>query len=90
MKILITGGLGHIGSYLIENFKKIKNIKSIYIIDNFSTNRYCSLFNIPKSNKKIYFYQKDLSLPNSLKKFKKVDIVINLDSLTDAANSLKI
>ena len=90
MKILITGGLGHIGSYLIENFKKIKNIKSIYIIDNFSTNRYCSLFNIPKSNKKIYFYQKDLSLPNSLKKFKKVDIVINLASLTEAANSLKI
>ena len=45
MKILITGGLGHIGSYLLENIDKIKFIKKIYIIDNLSTNRYCSLFN---------------------------------------------
>ena len=27
MKILITGGLGHIGSYLLENIGKIKLIK---------------------------------------------------------------
>ena len=54
MKILITGGLGHIGSYIIENIKKIKFVKKIYIIDNLSTNRYCSLFNLQKINKKIY------------------------------------
>jgi len=90
MKILITGGLGHIGSYLLENIKNIKRVKKIYIIDNLSTNRYCSLFNLQKSNKKIYFYQKDLSLPDALKNFKKVDIVINLASLTDAEGSLKI
>jgi len=30
MKILITGGLGHIGSYLIENIGKIKFVKKIY------------------------------------------------------------
>ena len=90
MKILITGGLGHIGSFIVENINKIKNIKKIYIIDNFSTERYCSLFNLPKSNKKIIFYQKDLSKKNILNKFVKVDVVINLASLTDAANSLKI
>ena len=90
MKILITGGLGHIGSYLLENIDKIKFIKKIYIIDNLSTNRYCSLFNLPKTDKKIYFYQNDLSLKNSLKNFKKVDVVVNLASLTDAENSLKI
>ena len=90
MKILITGGLGHIGSYLLENINKIKHIKKVYIIDNFVTNRYCSLFNLPKTNKKIFFYNKDLSVKNSLKNFKKVDIVIHLASLTDAANSLKI
>ena len=49
MKILITGGLGHIGSYFLENIYKIKNIKKIYIIDNLSTNRYCSLFNLKNS-----------------------------------------
>ena len=90
MKILITGGLGHIGSYLLENIDKIKFLKKIYIIDNLSTNRYCSLFNLPKTNKKIYFYQNDLSLKNALKNFKKVDVVLNLASLTDAEGSLKI
>ena len=90
MKILITGGLGHIGSYLLENIDKIKFIKKIYVIDNFSTNRYCSLFNLAKTDKRIYFYQKDLAVSNALKNFKKVDIVINLASLTDAEGSLNI
>jgi UDP-glucose 4-epimerase len=90
MKILITGGLGHIGSYLLQNINKIKNVKKVYIIDNLSTNRYYSLFNFPKSKKKIIFFQKDLSVSDSLKKFQKVDIVINLASITDAEGSLKI
>ena len=90
MKILITGGLGHIGSYIIQHINKIKVLKKIYIIDNFSTQRYCSLFNLSRSNKKIYFIQKDLSQKNSLKNFRKVDAVINLASITDAAGSLKI
>ena len=84
MKILITGGLGHIGSYLLENINKIKFIKKIYVIDNLATNRYCSLFNLPKTNKKIYFYQNDLSLKNALKDFKKVDVVVNLASFTSS------
>jgi len=90
MKILITGGLGHIGSYLLENINKIKFIKKVYVIDNFTTNRYCSLFNLPKTNKKIYFHQKDLTSNYALKNFRKVDIVIHLASLTDAAHSLNI
>ena len=90
MKILITGGLGHIGSYLLENVNRIKYIKKIYIVDNLLTNRYCSLFNISKSSKKIYFYHKDLASNDALKNFKKVNIVINLASITDAEGSLKI
>ena len=90
MKILITGGLGHIGSYILQHINKIKVLKKIYIIDNFSTQRYCSLFNLSRSNKKIYFIQKDLSQKNSLKNFRNVDAVINLASITDAAGSLKI
>ena len=90
MKILITGGLGHIGSYLLENINKIKLVKKVYVIDNFTTNRYCSLFNLPKTNKKIYFYQKDLASNYALKNFKKVSIVIHLASLTNAEHSLNI
>ena len=58
MKILITGGLGHIGSYLLENINKIKNINKIYVIDSLSTNRFSSLFNLPKSKKKYFFFRK--------------------------------
>ena len=88
--VLITGGLGHIGSYLLENINKIKFIKTVYIIDNLSTNRYYSLFDTKKTKKKIFFINKDLSKKNSLNNFQKVDIVINLASITDAEGSLKI
>ena len=90
MKLLITGGLGHIGSYLLENINKIKFIKTVYIIDNLSTNRYYSLFDTKKTKKKIFLINKDLSKKNSLNNFQKVDIVINLASITDAEGSLKI
>ena len=90
MKILITGGLGHIGSYFLQNINKIKILKKIYVIDNLATQRYCSLFNFPKTNKKIFFIQKDLSLKNSLNNFQRVDVVLNLASTTDAEGSLKI
>tara|TARA_X000001036_G_scaffold402552_1_gene408425 strand:+ start:458 stop:1390 length:933 start_codon:yes stop_codon:yes gene_type:complete len=90
MKILITGGLGHIGSYILKNIKKLRIVKKIYIIDNLSTQRYSSLFDVESKNKKIYFIEKDLSKKNSLNKFKKVDVVLNLASMTDAAGSLKI
>ena len=44
MKILITGGLGHIGSYFIENINKVKNLKTIYIVDNLSGERTSDFF----------------------------------------------
>ena len=90
MKILITGGLGHIGSYLLQNINKIKILKKIYVIDDLSTQRYCSLFYLPKTSKKIFFVQKDLSLKNALNNVQKVDVVINLASITDAEASLNM
>ena len=35
MKIVITGGMGFVGSHLINN---LKNKNEIFVIDNFSTN----------------------------------------------------
>ena len=90
MKILITGGLGHIGSHFLENIHKIRKIKEIHIIDNLLTNRYPTLFNYKKNKKKVFFYKMDLDVNNSLKKFKRVDVVLNLASITDAEGSLKI
>ena len=90
MKILLTGGLGHIGSYFLQNLKKIKPIQKVYVIDNLLTNRYSALFDLPQTNKKVNFYKIDLAKKNALRKFKKVDCVINLASITDAEGSLKI
>lgn len=90
MKLLLTGGLGHIGSYFLSKISNIKKIKELYVIDNFLTNRYFSLFNLKNQGLKIFFFEKDLSKKNILNNFPKVDIVINLASITDAENSFKI
>ncbi len=45
--IIITGGLGHIGSALIRNENLIRHFKEIVIIDNLSTQRYSSVFRLP-------------------------------------------
>lgn len=80
--ILITGGLGHIGSYLIRNLSFEYNIK---VIDNLLTQRYCSLFNL---NRKISFKEKDIRSIN-IDDLENIDIVIHLAAITDAGNSFK-
>ena len=86
MNLLITGCCGHIGSYLVENVHKIKNIKKTFIVDNFESNTFYSLFNSKKKNN-LNFVIKDLKDPNSLKGFKKIDYVIHLASMTNAEKS---
>ncbi len=83
MKIIITGALGHIGSYLFRNLVKKKFIKKVYLIDNLQSQRYCSLFNIPK-NSKIKFLNIDLS--KQLLDFNS-DILLHFAAKTDAAQS---
>ena len=90
MNLLITGGFGHIGSHIIANINKIKRIKKLYIIDNIHNNKPNSLFNIKKTKKKIYLFNKDLSQKDSLKSFPKVDIVLHLASMTDAEKSIAL
>ena len=36
MRIILTGACGHIGSYIAKNISKIKNIKEIILIDNYT------------------------------------------------------
>jgi len=84
MKILITGGLGHIGSSLIRSLHKINKIKNIYILDNLISQRYNSLFDLPKY--KFNFINEDLS-KIKINKLPKSDIVVHLAAKTDAAQS---
>ena len=48
MKILVTGALGHIGSRLVRELPFSFPRVEIVMVDNLSTQRYCSLFNLPK------------------------------------------
>jgi len=86
MKILVTGGCGHIGSYFIENLHKIKKVKKAIVIDSLKSNRINSLFNISKKNK-VDFYIKDLNDPNTLNEFKNVNIIFHFASMTNAEKS---
>lgn len=83
MKILITGSCGHIGSYLVKNLYKIKKIKKAILIDNLSSNKYCSLFNVNKKNN-CEFFKIDLNDSNSLNKFKNIKVVFHFASMTNA------
>lgn len=87
--LTITGSLGHIGSYLIHNKDFIKCFKNIYLIDNFSAERYVSLFNLPKSTKFSFF---NIDLPNHLLRniIKKSDVVLHLAATTNAEASVNL
>lgn len=87
MNILITGGLGHIGSRLLRLLKNKRKINKIYVIDNLSTQRYCSLFNLNK--KKIIFIKQNVVSSYTFNLISKSDIVIHLSAQTDATASLK-
>ena len=54
MRILITGGFGHIGSGLLANLINDKKIKEIIVIDNFISNRFNSYINISKKKIKVF------------------------------------
>ena len=86
MNLLITGCCGHIGSYLVDNIHKIKKIRKCFIVDNFDSTQINSLFNSKKKNN-LKFYNLDLTKKSSLSKFNKIDYVVHLASMTNAAGS---
>ena len=57
MNFIITGALGHIGSRLIIDLPKHFPKSKFHLIDDLSSQRYSSLFNLPKNNKYSFFIQ---------------------------------
>ncbi len=88
MKIVITGALGHIGSALFLKLIAENKVKKILLIDNFLTQRYSSLFKLPK-NKKLEFHEADITKVNLNKVLKNYNYVIHLAAMTDAESSFK-
>ena len=78
-KILITGGLGHIGSYLINNLPAAYDVTAV---DNMLTNKYNSLFELTRN---INFINCDfIDIPIDV--LESTDIILHLAAITDAAN----
>lgn len=86
MKILITGGAGHIGSFLIKRFCNLPKIKKIYIIDSYYYENFYSMFNL--NSKKIVKIHHDI-LNFDFKKFTKVDMTIHLAATTNPTKSFQ-
>ena len=78
MKTLVTGGLGHIGSYVIRTPFAAGGI---CVVDDLSTNRYCSLMGLPYPIDFINDGFENLS-EEFLEQF---DVVLHLAAVTDAA-----
>jgi len=82
MNILITGGLGHLGSYFIEKFPAEYEI---IVVDNLLTQRYTSLFNLKRN---IKFLDKDIDDINE-GDLDGVNCVLHLAAITNAEGSFK-
>lgn len=81
-KLIITGPLGHIGSKLIRSFYP-GDFDEIILIDNLSTQRYASLFNLPKKIN-YHFIEDDICTCDLEKYFRDTNIVIHLAAITNA------
>ena len=88
MKLAITGPLGHIGSRLIHELTPA-DATEVVLIDNLSTQRYCSLFNLPEGIT-WKFVEADVTKADLEDLFGGCDVVIHLAAITNAAESFEI
>jgi len=95
--VLLTGGLGYIGSHIAVELLNSQDKYNVIIIDNFLNSSYDSLNiinqNIKNSNNTLEFYQVDM-VKNKRKletifEENKIDIVIHLAGLKSVGESVK-
>ena len=89
MRIVITGALGHIGSRLIRELPSAFPGAEIVMLDDLSTQRYCSLFNLPP-NGNYFFKEVNILTADLASLFAGAQAVVHLAAITDAASSFKI
>lgn len=80
--LLITGGLGHIGSFLLKHLSREKY--NITVVDDMSTQRYSTLFNVDD----VTFWERDFDSLGAAE-IERFDAVVHLAARTDAASSVE-
>ena len=86
MKIVVTGAIGHIGSYVVRDLGIQFPNAEIAMIDNMMTQRYPSLFNLPTIGN-YHFIEGDVNSIDLKSVFSDANVVIHLAAITDAAGS---
>ena len=86
MKIVVTGAIGHIGSYVVRDLGIQFPNAEIAMIDNMMTQRYPSLFNLPTLGN-YHFIEGDVNSIDLKSVFSDANVVIHLAAITDAAGS---
>ena len=86
MKIVVTGALGHIGSFVVRDLASEFPDAEIVMIDNMMTQRYASLFNLPDSGR-YRFLEADVRSADMRTLLKGAHAVLHLAAVTDAAGS---
>jgi len=86
MKIVVTGAIGHIGSYVIRDLAVQFPGAEIVMIDNMMTQRLPSLFNLPVLGR-YRFIEGDVTTLDLRPVLQDAHAVIHLAAITDAAGS---
>lgn len=88
-KIVVCGALGHIGSRFIRSLPDQHPGVEIVLLDNLSSQRYSSLFNLPE-NGHYRFFEKDVLTDELAPVFEGADVVVQFAAITNAAGSFDI
>ncbi|MBA4385640.1 MAG: nucleoside-diphosphate sugar epimerase [Anaerolinea sp.] len=88
MRIVVTGALGHIGSRLIREIPVWYPEADIVMLDNLSTQRYCSLFNLPRGQ--YHFLEADVLEADLAPILAGANVVVHLAAITNATDSFGI
>lgn len=86
MKLVVTGALGHIGSYVVRNLAHQFPGAEVVMIDNMMTQRFPSLFNLP-ATARYRFFEADVTSADLRPLFTDALAVVHLAAITDAAAS---
>ncbi|EAT59809.1 SDR family oxidoreductase [Chlorobium ferrooxidans] len=86
MKLVVTGAIGHIGSYVVRDLALQFPGAEIVMIDNMMTQRFPSLFNLPSTGT-YRFIEGDVTSLDLRPVLEGAQAVIHLAAITDAAGS---